>query len=60
MEQSHSWKTKSYSASQKIPHILWNPNVHYRVHKGSPLEPDESIPHTPSLFTFSYYLLTYA
>ena len=35
-EQSPSWEANRLSASQEIPHILRNPNVHYRNHN-SPL-----------------------
>jgi hypothetical protein len=53
MEKSPSWKTNSFSADQEIPHILCNPNAHYRVSQNPATcpnhEPDQSNPHHHSI-----------
>ena len=36
MEQSHFWEANRFSGSQEIPRILWNPKVHYPIHKCPP------------------------
>ena len=40
-EQSPSWKTNWFSASQEIPRILWSQNTHCRIHH-------LSLVHTPT------------
>ena len=39
MVQSPSWEANWFAASQEIPRILWNANVHYRTHKRPPSVP---------------------
>jgi hypothetical protein len=39
MEMSLSYEAASRLAALDFPNILWNPNVHYRVHKSPSLIP---------------------
>ena len=39
MVQSPSWEANWFAASQEIPRISRNPNVHYRTHKPPPPDP---------------------
>jgi hypothetical protein len=51
MEQSRSWKTDWFAASQGIPRVLWNLKVPHRTHK------------RPPVYKYTYlitYLLTYS
>jgi hypothetical protein len=53
LEQSPSLEANSRSASQEIPHLLWNPEVHGCVNKGQP--PVPIMNHTNPVHTFQPY-----
>jgi hypothetical protein len=54
MKLSTTQKVTSFAATQEIPSILWNPRVHYRIHKSPSLVPILS--QTSSVHTTTSYL----
>ena len=59
MQHSTSSEANQFSDSQEIPHILWNLNVHYRIHKClqpvSILSQLDPVHHVPFALLKSYW-----
>jgi hypothetical protein len=54
MEASPSWEAVNCAATQELPSILYNPMVHYGVHKSPPLV--SVLSQIKSIHTVPYYL----
>jgi hypothetical protein len=60
MERNPCWETNQFSASQEIPHLLWNPKFPYPIRKCPStiyLEPDRSSPYPPHSISWRSILM---
>jgi hypothetical protein len=60
-EPSPSWEAANCAATQELPSILWNPEVHYPFHKspftGPYPEPDQCSPYHPILSKIHFNII---